>query len=159
MLRLFLMVCFPLILATSCYAAASSTHPASAEQKTYAEDDIVQIKGGILYDKNTHEKIDGVVLSYSDSGVLIQELPCVDGKPNGITKEYYPSGALKNEILYRDGLYHGLTKTYYETGELASEVPSRNGLPHGTAIQYNRDGSIASQETYVDGVLQEKEPK
>lgn len=127
----------------------------SGELKTYAADDIVQLKG-VVYDKNTHEKIDGVVLSHNDSGVLLQELLCVAGKPNGITREYYDSGALKNEISYRDGQYQGVTRTYYETGELASEVPSRNDLLHGTVILYNQDGSIAAQKIYVDGVLREE---
>ncbi|WP_316348999.1 hypothetical protein [Desulfuromonas acetoxidans] len=124
-------------------------------QAIYDSDDVVELHE-TLYDKHSREKIDGVVESYSDSGVLLQELVCVDWRPHGITREYYDSGALKSEISYRDGLYDGLSKFYYETGGLEFEVPSRNDLVHGTMIRYNQDGSIASQECYVDGVLQKE---
>jgi len=124
-------------------------------QTIYDSDDVVELHG-TLYDKHSWEKIDGVVESYSDSGVLLQELVCVDGRPNGISWEYYDSGVLKSEISYRDGLYDGLSILYYETGGLALEVPSRNDLLHGTMIRYNQDGSIVLQERYVDGVLQEE---
>jgi len=134
---------------------SSDPELSTATQEIYASGAVVQING-ILYDKNSHEKIDGRVESYSDSDVLLQELVCVDGRPHGITKDYYDSGALKSEISYRHGLYDGLSKFYYETGGLEFEVPSRNDLVHGTMIRYNQDGSIASQECYVDGVLQEE---
>ena len=119
---------------------------------------------------------DGIMeTTYFLVGLLKEEIPVVDGKPNGTAFQYYPNGSLLREIPYADGRIDGTVKEYYEKrvnvqsvsrrfvtqaqhlrvarGSLKSTREYNQGKPHGAHRFYLPNGEMREEKVYQFGRL------
>ena len=105
------------------------------------------------YKDGTDCMCDSIQSYYYDSGVLMWEIPYINGKEHGVCKWYHESGALMREIPRINGNVHGVVKSYYKSGALRWEIPCINEKEHGVGKWYYENGKLAGTATYKNGKL------
>jgi antitoxin component YwqK of YwqJK toxin-antitoxin module len=123
---------------------------------------VKEYKWGVdaFYDNNTEtmrdsedKPITGLIRGYYESGKILAEWFCKNGKQEGLNKGYYESGKISWESLYNDGKLEGIEKSYYENGKVEREVPYKNDKREGLERWYYESGKIMSELSYNDGKL------
>ncbi|WP_422356511.1 toxin-antitoxin system YwqK family antitoxin [Roseivirga pacifica] len=111
---------------------------------------------------------------YSDSGVLLQERPYVNGKLNGTGTRYYEDGTLMEEVDFTNSEFNGHYKYFYPNGKIWIETIYKNGNPwtvignylptgkerdagtlkngNGTLIYYSESGDVNEVHEYKGGI-------
>jgi antitoxin component YwqK of YwqJK toxin-antitoxin module len=124
-----------------------------SDDKVYIFKDFVR-KESVLYDKETDEKINGLVKLYSPaSGKLFKETPYKDGKENGVEKGFSDSGNLYSETPYNEGKKNGVGKVFYESGKTFAETPYMDGKENGVLKRYYETGNIFGETPYKNGKI------
>ena len=86
--------------------------------------------------------INGLAVSYYNTGVIRGSAKWNNGKKDGEVKIYYPSGKLKKIANWQSDLLNGLSETFYENGKPETKDSFANGSPVGWSYTYFKSGGL-----------------
>lgn len=88
-------------------------------------EDQVEIRNSILYEKNETQSFKGKVILKYENNQLKKEISYKDGELDGISKYYYPNGQIKEEVNFKKGKIKS-SKSYKENGAIESSYSGDN---------------------------------
>jgi antitoxin component YwqK of YwqJK toxin-antitoxin module len=94
-----------------------------------ASPNLVEERGGIIYDRDSNQPFSGMIV------------------------DYYPDGRKKLQGNFENGKACGIHREWYENRQLKSMGNFENGKLDGKMIAWNKDGSIKFTKTYKNGRL------
>ncbi len=91
---------------------------------------------------HTSGVLDGMSMSFYESGMINGEESYVMGEKYGIRKKYYRNGVVQQEALMRRGVLDSLAFGYFDSGELQYKMTLWNDRAGGNAREYYDNGMV-----------------
>ena len=97
-------------------------------------------------------------IKYDDLEYLPEGIFLFDSRPfTGVAIDRNESGMVISEVPFVDGFEHGLSRAWHPNGRLALERPYIHGESHGLAHEWFEDGSLKSETAFEYGVMMKRE--
>ena len=90
---------------------------------------------------------------YYPNGVLKQEIPYTNNKPNGVARWYFQTDKQMMECINVNGSLEGKMTRWHVDGTLESEDTYKNNLRNGKSIIHYDNGTIYMEDDYVNDKL------
>ena len=97
-------------------------------------------------------KIDGVLRSYDENGMLHETIGYLEGEEEGYSTIYYANGKRKSRETYRHGILNGMSENWDEKGKLLRQIPYVDGQIHGVFKMYDEFGKIKEDMNFIHGL-------
>ena len=122
--------------------------------------------------------LSGLIVSYTDDGLIDAKIPVKNGlvegtsklydtkngslrlkahskggKLDGVSKYYDENGDPDRDVLYKDGVIDGLTTVYYKNGKTKEERLYEKGKLNGVQKEYHENGKIKFEGPYKNDKL------
>jgi antitoxin component YwqK of YwqJK toxin-antitoxin module len=95
----------------------------------------------------------GILKVYNDSGMLVEDLPFLNGRYNGTCTDYYADGKIRLVKTYINDTLQGAYTAYYENGTILETGNFHDGLRDGKILTYHDNGKIWVEIEYLDASI------
>lgn len=144
-MKYFIIICF---IVASCQSKNDRQVQLSLPIRVLATDTSLHNNNGTWIWKG--KKYNGYLIEKKE-GILLEELPIVDGKENGIAKGWYKNGKKRFERNFQNGDREGIDKGWYENGKIAFEYFFKNDKYEGSQKTFYESGNPWQLLNYKNG--------